>query len=334
MTDPLPINPSITDALMAHRFLRDKVRHTPTELSPQLSAITGGPVYVKWENQQICGAFKVRGALFKMHSLGEEQRRAGVVTASSGNHAQGVAMAARTLKVRATICVPAACPETKKAAISRIGGEWVNLVAVEGSYDDAEDHALDLARKSGMEFVSAFEDHHIISGAATVGLELIMDQPDLDVVIVPAGGGGLMNGVALSVCHLRPGIRVYGVQSEASNPYVVSWEDGVVKDVKYMPTLADGLAGYIPQSLLSLAKTRVKGVLEVSEASIGKAMAFLLHHHHQVAEGSGAVVVAALLEGKLDLRGLRTGIVVSGGNVDSHRLQEVLGEHLSAVSGI
>ncbi|ACZ19934.1 Pyridoxal-5'-phosphate-dependent protein beta subunit [Thermanaerovibrio acidaminovorans DSM 6589] len=327
----LPINPSMADALAAYRFLKDKVRHTPTELSRPLSGLTGAQVYIKWENQQLCGAFKVRGALFKMQSLSQEERRRGVVTASSGNHAQGVALASSLMGIKATICVPATCPKTKKEAIRGIGGHTVELRVVDGSYDDAEAEALAMAEREGMTFISAFEDHHVVCGAATVGIELMMDQPDLDVILVPAGGGGLMNGVALAACHLRPGIRVYGVQSEASNPYVVSWEDGVVRDVEYLPTLADGLAGYIPQSLLSLAKTRMAGVLEVTEQSIGRAMAFLLHHHHQVVEGSGAVGVAALLEGKLDPRGLKVGIVASGGNVDSSRLLEVLREHLQEV---
>ncbi|MCX7828900.1 MAG: threonine/serine dehydratase [Thermanaerothrix sp.] len=330
----LPINPSITDSLMAYRFLKLRVRHTPTEISKPLSALTGAQVYLKWENQQLCGAFKVRGALFKMHSLDQEKRAKGVVTASSGNHAQGVAMAANSLGVKAVICVPSTCPDTKKEAISRLGGQWVELKVLEGSYDQAEEEALRLSRQEGMEFISAFEDHHIVCGASTIGIEMMMDQPDLDVIIVPAGGGGLMNGVALAACHLRPGIRVYGVQSEASNPYVVSWEDGVVKDVEYLPTLADGLAGYIPQSLLDLAKTRMAGMLQVTEVSIGRAMAFLLHHHHQVVEGSGAVGVAALLEGAMDLRGLKVGIIISGGNVDSHRLLQVLEQHLEEVKNL
>nr|WP_050802147.1 threonine/serine dehydratase [Thermanaerovibrio velox] len=319
---------------MAYRFLKGKVRHTPTELSSPLSALSGAAVYLKWENQQICGAFKVRGALFKMNSLDPAKRAKGVVTASSGNHAQGVAMAASALGVKGIICVPSTCPETKKEAISRLGGPWITLKVVQGSYDQAEEEALRLSREEGMEFISAFEDHHIVCGASTIGIEMMMDQPDLDVIIVPAGGGGLMNGVALAACHLRPGIKVYGVQSEASNPYVVSWEDGIVKDVEYLPTLADGLAGYIPQSLLDLAKTRMAGMVQVTERSIGRAMAFLLHHHHQVVEGSGAVGVAAILEKRLDLRGLKVGIVISGGNVDSHRLRQVLDEHLEGVKNL
>jgi threonine dehydratase len=320
------INPSISDVLKAYRFLRSRVRHTPVERSFVLSGLAGADVYIKWENAQFCGSFKIRGALNKMFSLTPEERARGVVTPSSGNHGQGVAFAASQIGVKAVVCVPGACPMTKREAIRRLGGDWVELRVVGELYDDAEHEAHRLASLEGMTFVSSYEDAAVISGAATLGIEMLMDEPELDVLLVPAGGGGLMNGVSLAAKALRPDIRIWGVQSVASQPWVASWEGGRVLEVPYGDSLADGLTGSIPQSLLDLAKTRMEGCFSVTEEEIGKAIAFLHREHHQVVEGAGAVGVAALLAGKVpaELSGLRVGVVISGGNIDHARLLPLL----------
>jgi len=216
------IDPSMSDVLRAYRFLKDRVRRTPVERSFSLSEFTGAEVFIKWENTQFCGSFKIRGALNKMYSLTPEERSLGVVTPSSGNHGQGVAFAASQLGVKAVVCVPGACPQTKRDAIRRLGGEWVDLRVVGELYDDAEHEAHRVAADEGRTFVSSYEDAVVISGAATVGLELMMDEPDLDAILVPAGGGGLMNGVSLSAKTLRPQVRIWGVQSVASQPWVAS----------------------------------------------------------------------------------------------------------------
>ena len=320
----LPIDPSITDVAKAYRFLRDRVRHTPTEYSFPLSEICGAPVFLKWENQQLCGSFKLRGALYKMNSLSKEERARGVVTCSSGNHGQGVALAAKELEIQTLIFVPNVCPETKKTAIKKRGGEFVELIVTKGDYDFAEHSAHEHAEKNGMTYVSSFEDPTVISGQGTAGFEMFMDEPDIELLIIPAGGGGLMNGIAIAAKALNPDVEIWGVQSVASNPWVVSWPDGIVKEVTYLETLADGLAGYIPQSLLSLAKKRVTGILEITEEEIAKAIAYLHREHHQIVEGAGAVGVAALLAGKIDLRGRKTGIVISGGNIDEEKLKDIL----------
>lgn len=320
----LPIDPSITDVVKAYRFLKDRVRHTPTEYSFSLSEICGAPVFIKWENQQLCGSFKLRGALYKMNSLSKEERSRGVVTCSSGNHGQGVALAAKELEIKTLIFVPNVCPETKKTAIKKRGGKFVELIVTKGDYDFAEQSAHDHADKNGMTYVSSFEDPTVISGQGTAGFEMFMDEPDIELLIIPAGGGGLMNGIAIAAKALNPDVEIWGVQSVASNPWVVSWPDGIVKEVTYLETLADGLAGYIPQSLLSLAKKRVTGILEITEEEIAKAIAFLHKEHHQIVEGAGAVGVAALLAGKIDLKGRKTGIFISGGNIDEEKLKEIL----------
>lgn len=320
----LSINPTISDVVRAYSFLCNRVRHTPLEYSYELSDIANAPVYIKWENLQMCRSFKVRGAFYKMNHLGMEDRKRGVVTCSSGNHAQGVAIAARELEITAHVFVPKTCPETKKKAIRRYGGRWVVLHVCDGNYDEAEEAAHLFAEEKRITYVSSFEDPFIIAGQGTVGFEMFLDEVDIELVVVPTGGGGLLNGVAIAAKALNPSSEIYGVQSETSNPWVVSWEDGIVKKVEYGDTLADGLSGGIPQSLLSLAKLRVSGICEITEEDIVNAIAFLHREHHQIVEGAGAVGVAAVLSGKLDLQGRKTGIVVSGGNIDNTILERVL----------
>lgn len=322
--DKLPYEPIFQDVVKAYRFLKVKVRHTPTEYSYPLSEIAGAPVYIKWENQQLCGSFKIRGALYKMDSLTEEERRRGVVTCSSGNHGQGVAQASKELKIRTSIFVPDVCPETKKQMIRRRGGEWTELVVSDGDYDKAENEAHEFADKNGKTYVSSFEDAKVIAGQGTAGLEMFIDEPEIGRLLCPAGGGGLMNGVAIAAKAVNPDTEIWGVQSAASNPWVVSWHSGIVKNVDYSDTVADGLAGAIPQSLMALAKKRVSGIHEVTEDDIKRAIAFIHREHHQVIEGAGAVGVAALLAGKAGRGGKSIGIVVSGGNIDETKLLEIL----------
>ncbi|MDR1914988.1 MAG: threonine/serine dehydratase [Synergistaceae bacterium] len=319
----LAFEPSFKDVVKAHRFLNTRLRHTPTEYSHALSDVAGSPVYVKWENQQLCGSFKVRGALYRMSVLSEDERARGVVTCSSGNHGQGVALAAREMKVRAVIFVPNACPEIKKQAIRRLGGDWVDLAVSDGDFDSADGEAVRFAEMSGGTYISSFEDAYLIAGQGAAGLEMFMDEPDIDYLLLPAGGGGLLNGAAIAAKAINPDVEIFGVQSAASNPWVVSWEEGVVKAVEYRDTLADGLAGAIPQSLLTLAKTRVSGIYEVTEDDIGRAIAYAHREHRQIVEGAGAVGIAALLAGYAK-PGKKTGVFVSGGNIDDDQLKKIL----------
>ncbi|MDO5116454.1 MAG: threonine/serine dehydratase [Synergistaceae bacterium] len=325
--EKLPIDPSITDVVKAYKFLKNRVRRTPTEYSRPLSAKAGAPVYLKLENLQLCGSFKLRGALYKMNSLTAEERAAGVVTCSSGNHGQGVAMAAKELRINTKIFVPALCPETKKAAIRWLGGDFVQLAVTEGDYDFTEKAAHEYAEAKGVTYVSSFEDATVVAGQGTAGFEMFTDEPDIELLLIPAGGGGLMNGVSIAAKALNPNVEIWGVQTDTSNPWVVSWADGKVKEVEYGETLADGLAGGIPQSLLTLAKRRVTGILEVTEKELAAAIAFMHREQRQIIEGAGAVGIAALLAGKAPIKGRKTGIVVSGGNIDGDKLLKVLDEN-------
>lgn len=318
--------PSITDVLLAARFLRGRIRRTPLERSFPLSDRTGAQVFVKWENQQLTGSFKLRGALNRVCALTEEERARGVVTASSGNHAQGVATAAALLGVRAVICVPGGCPETKRRAILDRGGDWVDLRVVGTLYDEAEAEALRLARTEGFAFVSAYEDLRVAAGQGTLGLEMLEDEPELEDLLVPLSGGGLLSGVTAAACALRPGIRIYGVHAAANPSWAEAWSRGRVVPVQEEPSLADALSGAASQALFEFLRPRLAGLVAVTEEEIGDAMAWLHRHHHQVVEGGGSVAVAALLAERLDLAGRRVGVVVSGGNVDDRRLIPLLEE--------
>ncbi|MBR4400517.1 MAG: threonine/serine dehydratase [Synergistes sp.] len=325
--DRLPFDPCITDVMKAYKFLKNRVRHTPVEYSRALSERAGAPVYLKLENLQICGSFKVRGALYKMNMLNERERAAGVVTCSSGNHGQGVAMAASELGIKTKIFVPRDCPETKKRAINWLGGGFVDLRITEGDYNDAEHAAHEYSETHGMTFVSSFEDPFVIAGQGSAGIEMFSDEPDIGLLLVPAGGGGLLNGVSIAAKALNPDVEIWGVHSERANPWAASWKDGVVKEINYSDTLADGLYGDIPQSTLTLAKKRVTGIIEVTEKEMKEAIAFLHREQRCIAEGAGAVGVAAVLSGRAPVNGRKTGIVVSGGNIDDAKLSKILAEN-------
>jgi len=318
------IEPTITDVLLAARFLKGKIHKTPTEYSIPFSNRVGTPVYVKWENQQMCRAFKIRGALNKMFSLTEEEKAKGVVTASSGNHAQGVATAARMLKTRAIICVPGMCPETKRDAIRNLGGEYVDLRVIGHFYNDAEDESFRLRDEEGLTYVSAFEDLRIAAGQGTLALEMLMDEPELDMIFCPISGGGLISGVVTAAQALRPGIQVWGVHACANPAWPEAFKQDRVMPVDEDETIADALCGGASQPLFEFLKDRLAGIIAVSEEELEEAMAFTHHHHHQIIEGGAATSVAGLLSGKVDVTGKKVGLVVSGGNVDDAKLVEIL----------
>jgi threonine dehydratase len=320
-----PISPTITDILAAYRFLEGKVRHTPLEYSYPLSEELGGAVFLKWENQQHCASFKIRGALNRMYALTPEERARGVVTASSGNHAQGVATAASLLGVRAVVCVPGMCPETKKTAIRRRGGQWVDLRVIGHFYDEAEEEAKRLARVEGMTFVSAYEDFHVVCGQGTVAVEMFLDEPDLDVLVVPISGGGLISGITAAALALGRGIEIWGIHAAANPSWTRGWEEGRIVQVEEEDTLADALSGAASQVLYEFLRPRLSGVIPVSEQAMARAVAFLHREHHQVVEGAGAIGVAALREKLLEVRGRKVGVVVSGGNIDEAKLLKILG---------
>ncbi|MDQ7795002.1 MAG: threonine/serine dehydratase [bacterium] len=311
------IDPQLQDVLRAAATIRGVARRTPLEASPVLAALTGAPTFLKLENWQVTGSFKLRGALNCVASLSEGERARGLLAASSGNHAQGLALAARRFGCRATVVVPETTPVTKLESCRRLGAE----VLVGGSdYDAAEATAGALAAESGAVLVQSFADPRVIAGQGTVALEMLMEDPDLDLFVVPAGGGGLIGGVATVVKAVNPRARVVGVQSAASPPWYHSFRAGRLVEVEIGDSIAEGLHGGITDPPFSLVQRLVDDFALVEEQAIVEAIRWLLNHHHLVVEPSGAVGVAALIGGQIRPAGRRTGVVISGGNVDAARL--------------
>ncbi len=293
---------------------------TPVDFSTTFSSMTRCRVYLKYENLQKTGAFKVRGALFKVSRLAG--RVAGVVAASAGNHAQGVAYAAKAYGLRAVIVMPETASISKVEATRSYGAEVVLHGRV---YDDAEELARRIAEERGYAFVHAFDDEEVIAGQGTVALELLEQLGDFDLVVVPVGGGGLISGVASVLKTRRPGVRVVGVEPSNVPKMVASLRAGKPVAVEPRPTIADGLAAKRPGELTyRLVSELVDDVVLVSEEEIAYAIYMLLERAKVLAEGAGAAALAALLSGKVECEGKRVAVLVTGGNIDLTVLYRVL----------
>ena len=322
--------PDITDILMARRTLSGLVRRTPLEYSHRLSESTGAEVWLKLENQQQTASFKIRGAMNKILSLSGEERSRGVVTASSGNHAQGVAAAAAMTRTTAIICVPMTCPESKKRSVLARGGEYVDLRVTGAAYDDTEREALRLSREEGRLFVSAYEDTFIAAGQGTLAVEMLEDEPRLDVIFCPLSGGGLITGVTVASRALRPGIEIWGTTASNNPSWSHAWDSGRVEPVGETESIPDALGGSASAKLFPLIRNNITGVLSATEEEIKKSMACVHKFHHMVIEGASGTAVAGLLSGRADVRGKRAGVVISGGNADDSKFIKILDEYGTA----
>ncbi|MDR1965130.1 MAG: threonine/serine dehydratase [Synergistaceae bacterium] len=316
--------PSITDVLEARKILFGIARRTPLEYSRHLSELSGAQVYMKLENWQATNSFKIRGAINKVYSLTENERRRGVITASSGNHAQGLAAAAARLGIKAVVCVPETCPETKKSAVLALGGGLADLRVIGASYDDTERAALRYADEEGMTFVSAYEDAHIAAGQGTLAFEIFEDEPEIDAIFCPLSGGGLMTGVAVASRALRPGVELWGATAENNPGWRLAWEAGKVARYDELDSIADALGGSPSAKLFGFIRESINGVVAASEGDIASAMALIHEKHHMVIEGAAGTAVAALLSGSAHLRGKRVAVVISGGNVDGSKMIGIL----------
>ena len=304
---------------------------TPVFPSRLLSERVGAQVLMKAENLQRTGSFKIRGSYNRIAALGPEERARGVVAASAGNHAQGVALAARTLGVESTIFMPVDASMAKVQATVGYGAR----IELQGStFDDAQQAARERAASTGATFVSAFDDEHVIAGQGTMGLELAEQVPDVDVVVVPCGGGGLLAGSALALTALLPDVRVVGVQATGCAAFVRSVQHGQIEEAVRAQTIADGIAVKRPGELtFPLVQRHVHDMVAVTDEEIVEAIALLLERQKLVVEGAGAVGVAALLGGHVpDVAGRRVAVVLSGGNIDLPLLQAVVRRGLT-VSG-
>ena len=308
----------------ARKELSKVLRHTPLIHAPRFSM--DGEVYIKPENLQITGSFKVRGAYYKIAKLSEEDKKRGVVACSAGNHAQGVALGSQANNIKAKIFVPSTAPISKVEATKRYGAE---VVLVDGIYDDAYAAALAEVERTGAVFVHPFDDEDIIAGQGTIGLEMLEDLSDAEAVVVPIGGGGLASGVSMAVKTLNPDCKVYGVQAAGAPAMADSYHAGEILCGKIVKTFADGIAVKKPGDLTyELCKKYLDDVVTVTDDEIAAAILTLIEGQKLIAEGAGATGLAAILARKLPIQGKKTICLVSGGNIDVTILSRVINRGL------
>ena len=279
-------------------------------------------LYLKPENLQITGSFKVRGAGYKIATLSDEEKSRGVIACSAGNHAQGVALAASKYGIKSLICLPDNAPISKVEATKSYGAE---VCLVEGCYDDAYNEALRLRDEKGLTFVHPFDDENVIAGQGTIGLEIINSLDDIDAVIVPVGGGGLISGIAFAIKSIRPSIKVYGVQAAGAPSMFNSVRDGEIGCLDSVFTIADGIAVKQPgENTFKYVNEYVDDIALVTDDEISSAILELIERQKMVAEGAGAAAVAAAMLGKFPIKGKNVVSVVSGGNIDVTSLSRVI----------
>ena len=279
-------------------------------------------LYLKPENLQITGSFKVRGSAYKIAMLTDEEKKKGVIACSAGNHAQGVALAATKNGIKSLICLPDSAPISKVEATKGYGAE---VCLVEGCYDDAYAKALELRDSEGYTFVHPFDDENVIAGQGTIALEILNDLDNIDAIVVPIGGGGLISGIAYTVKQIRPSVKVYGVQAVGAPSMYNSVKDGEIECLSSVSTIADGIAVKKPgENTFRYVSEYVDEVALVSDDEVSSAILALIEKQKMIAEGAGATAVAAVMFDKFDLKGKRVVAVVSGGNIDVTSLSRVI----------
>jgi threonine dehydratase len=314
--------PAFVDILSARGILSRYLDPTPCYESISLGRMLGLRLFVKYENHQPTVAFKVRGTLHKVLSLTDEERAAGVVTASMGNHGQGVCWATRLTGVRTTVVMPEEANPDKVEAMRDLGAE---VVFWGQDFEDANEHALELEREKGFVYFHAANDPKIITGHGTVGLEMLEQEPDLDVLVVPVGAGGLISGVALAAKTLKPEIEVIGVQAKNVSPYYRSRQEGRLVQFDSADTFAEGLACRFPTILpYRMIGRLVDDLIVVTEEEMRRALVLLLEKTHNLAEGAGAAGTAGVMQLQERLAGKKVGTILSGGNLNRHALERAL----------
>lgn len=305
----------------ASRVLKEVVRPTACIYAPKVNP--GVNTYLKTENLQVTGSFKVRGAYYKISQLSDEEKSHGVIACSAGNHAQGVALAAQKSGIKAVICLPDGAPISKVEATRSYGAE---ICLVPGVYDDAYNEAIRQRDEHGYTFVHPFDDENVIAGQGTIGLEIYNELQDVDVVVVPVGGGGLISGVAYAIKQLKPSVRVYGVQAEGAPSMVKSLEEDKILTLDSVHTIADGIQVKEPgEHTFEYCKQFRDGIVTVSDDEVSSAILHLIEKQKLIAEGAGATPVAAVMFDKIpDIKGKNVVCVVSGGNIDVTILSRVI----------
>lgn len=304
--------------------LKDVIRRTDLIYAPQINPES--QVYLKPENLQYTGSFKLRGACYKISRLTDEEKKRGVIACSAGNHAQGVALGATKHGIKSLICLPAGAPISKVEATKRYGAE---VCLVPGVYDDAYRRALELKEEKGYTFIHPFDDEYVIAGQGTIGLELLDQLPDIEAVIVPIGGGGLISGIAYALKSLEPSVKVYGVQAEGAASMQRSIARGYRECLSTVSTVADGIAVKEPgEHTFDLCSKYVDDIVTVTEDEICAAILALMEQQKLIAEGAGAVAVAAAMFNKVPIAGKKVTCIVSGGNIDVTILNRVISRGL------
>ena len=315
----------ISEIFNAAAVLKDVARKTT--VIPAHKINPESEIYLKTENLQLTGSFKLRGAYYKISQLTDDEKARGVIACSAGNHAQGVALGATHNGIKSLICLPAGAPISKVEATKGYGAE---VCLVPGVYDDAYAKAIELQKEYGYTFVHPFDDPKVIAGQGTIGLEILEQMPDVEAVIVPIGGGGLISGVAFAIKTLRPEIKVYGVQSSGAPSMARSLQEGHITHLSNVSTIADGIAVKEPGiNTFEMVNKYVDEVVTVSDDEIAAAILMLLETQKVVSEGAGAVSVAAAMFNKVPVKGKKTVCLVSGGNIDVNTLNRVINRGLA-----
>lgn len=315
---------TLDNVYKARYALKDIAIQTDILYAPNLKK--GTELYLKTENLQNTGSFKVRGAYYKISQLSDEEKAKGVIACSAGNHAQGVALAAQKNGIKSIICLPDSAPISKVEATRSYGAE---ICLVDGVYDDAYARALKLRDEMGYTFIHPFNDPDVIAGQGTIALELIEQLPDMDAVIVPIGGGGLISGIAYTIKKINPNVKVYGVQASGAPSMLNSINDEHIEKLDSVFTIADGIAVKEPGTLTyEICSKYVDEIVTVTDDEISAAILALMEKHKLVTEGAGAVSVAAAMFDKIDLKGKKTVCILSGGNIDVTILSRVINRGL------
>ncbi|HDX9689460.1 TPA: bifunctional threonine ammonia-lyase/L-serine ammonia-lyase TdcB [Bacillus thuringiensis] len=317
----LPLN--IENIKKAQKILDGNARKTPLVKSFYLTSKTGGEIYLKLENMQLTGSFKFRGAFNKISQLTNEEKERGVIACSAGNHAQGVALSSHLLKIKSKIVMPTSAPQAKVDATRGYGSE---VILYGDTFDDAKAKCEEIIKETGETYLHPYDDVEVMAGQGTIGLDILDDMWDVDTVIVPIGGGGIISGIAVALKSFNPSINIIGVQAENVHGMKASYDAGEIVSHYNAPTIADGCAVKIPGNLtFEIVKKLVDDIVTVSEEELEVAMKDLLQRGKAFVEGAGALATAALLAGKVDkyVQGKKVVAVISGGNVDLKRISSV-----------
>ncbi|WP_020059049.1 bifunctional threonine ammonia-lyase/L-serine ammonia-lyase TdcB [Bacillus sp. 123MFChir2] len=327
ITKTLPLN--IVDIKNAKQILDRNARKTPLVKSFYLTSKTGGEIYLKLENMQLTGSFKFRGAFNKISTLTDEEKARGVIACSAGNHAQGVALSSHLLGIKSKIVMPTSAPKAKVEATRGYGSE---VILYGDTFDDAKAKCEEIIKETGETYLHPYDDVQVMAGQGTIGLDILDDMWDVDTVIVPIGGGGIIAGIAVALKTFNPSINIIGVQADNVHGMKASYDKGEIVEHYEAPTIADGCAVKIPGTLtFEIVEELVDDIVTVSEDELEVAMKDLLQRGKAVVEGAGALATAALLAGKVDsyIKGKKVAAIISGGNVDLTRISSVC-EHFFA----